>query len=54
MVDAPAQEAAVVHLSDGDVLRHRVSLVVKDGVRGDVSKLCARVKLPPGEREIKL
>ena len=50
LVDAPAEEAAVVHLRDGDVLRHGVSLVGEDGVRGDVPELCAGVELPSWDK----
>ena len=46
-VDSPAEETAVVHLSDGDVLCHGVGLVSEHGVRGDVPELGGGVELPP-------
>ena len=47
LVHSPAEQAAVVHLSDGDVLRHGVGLVSEHGVRGDVPELGGGVELPP-------
>ena len=52
-VDSPAEETAVVHLRDGDVLRHGLSRVSKDGVRGNVAELCCCVELPPRVGNIK-
>ena len=52
-VDSPAEEAAIVHLSDGDVLGHGVSLVGEDGVRGNVPQLRGGVELPPRKYQIR-
>ena len=52
-VDSPAEETAVVHLSDGDVLGHGVGLVREHGVRGNVAQLRGGVELPPRKYQMR-